>query len=307
MPSKQIHIAVPDDIAMLLNTWVIEESIGKNFDDIAEIIKAKSDNKLNLVLYTGHLTDTKQNQYKCGVFINYEDKEIIFANAGTKPGLNPRGYCDIRDDIRLIKGIMPKKIEQATLLNDMIISSLQTDGADLSEWKFIYTGHSLGGAISDVAAADMALKLKNTGIDIQENKMVSSTTFDNPGSKPLIDNLYIINKIDPKNARQDVDFTAINNRKNFINSLNPQADKIRTLQIDNQQELNDSSLLMMMKFIREKLIKFSFIDRIIEWLEESKFFADNRSIKQHISEHRTQTFLEAILKQSQESQVGFSK
>lgn len=139
-----------------------------------------------IYLITAQLENTaieKTNEYQCLVLINNSAKEVTFVTAGTRIDKAITRRADLRDDIRLSLGLLPLKAKAAQELNNLILEQL---GDEAKDYHFHYTGHSLGGALSDIAATDMGMKLHQQNI-LTKNK-VSTVTFDNPGSYTLVKN-----------------------------------------------------------------------------------------------------------------------
>jgi hypothetical protein len=62
----------------------------------------------------------------------------------------------------LIAQKKPAKMNPAQILNDMILDSL---GEQAKDYKFHYTGHSLGAAMAEMQAVDMDIKLQQKGLN----------------------------------------------------------------------------------------------------------------------------------------------
>lgn len=198
---------------------------GQETDPELQEIADRLPKEYQMILCTDYLDDTKEHMYKAAVFVNHKTKEVIFANAGTRFGLTMAGAHDIYNDAYLVMEQMPPKLESAGILNQMILDSL---GSAASEYKFHYTGHSLGAALSDMAAADMAIRCRQTGITLQTEgeQKISTMTFENPGAQQVIRKMYKANGMDPNEYGKDVDYRGINNKKNLINQTTAHAGKM---------------------------------------------------------------------------------
>jgi hypothetical protein len=194
----------------------------------------KVPNNLELILYTDAFDATKKHEYRAVVFIDRENKKIIIANAGTRPQPNQKGMNDLRDDALLTVGKMPKKYEMISQLNNVLLQNL---GQAVGEYSFHYTGHSLGGVMADIGAADMAIKMLRKGLDPRGG--VSSITFDNPGAKPFVQQIYKKAGISNASIKEDVDYVAINNRKNFINTAQKQAGTVFEILMNEEKLINE--------------------------------------------------------------------
>ncbi len=169
---------------------------------------------------TGHSKASKY-EHRCIVFVNSKTKEITFANAGTRLGMNAQGYYDVADDYNLYMHNPPKKLKSAEYINSVV---LDVFGSEISEYKLHYTGHSLGAAMAELGAVDMALQMNKKGLSCKEK--IDCITFDNPGTKPIVEKLCKNNNSSLQNIKQDVSFKTINNGKNFINTLNEQTGEV---------------------------------------------------------------------------------
>jgi hypothetical protein len=177
---------------------------------------------IELIYITDELTDNeseKKNEYRCAVTLNHKTKEITFITAGTRMEEGAgKAKSDIVDDVRMAFGYLPKKFESAQKMNDTILHNL---GDKISEYRFHYTGHSLGAALSDLAATDMALKLNKRSL-LKDGK-VSAVTFENPGSHTLVKGVLKKEGIKLDDTWRDkVSYKAFNNRPNFINTMDKQ-------------------------------------------------------------------------------------
>lgn len=157
-----------------------------------------------------YLTDSSkddlsaQNNYRAAAFVNEETKEVLIANAGT----DPFSRSDILDDIEVKNGRVPSKFESAKCFIDNITNLLENP----SEYKFSVTGHSLGGPMSDLVACELAGR---------GYKVESSYTFDNPGSKPIVECALKEGSLSEFDA-DSIDFRSYNARPNLINTTNEQ-------------------------------------------------------------------------------------
>lgn len=114
--------------------------------------------------------DTNQNGYKSVVFINQNTKQILIATAGTVP----TDIHDLKDDAYIAAGTFPSKVDQVKSMIDYISKSL---GANIDNYTFNVTGHSLGAVLTDATAFEIMSR---------DLKLGTSVTFDSPGSKNAI-------------------------------------------------------------------------------------------------------------------------
>jgi hypothetical protein len=221
-------------------------------DEKVDDFKKDFPENCEIFLYSDHFDETNLYEYRCAVIIDPINKTVNLANAGTRPSLNSKGAYDLFDDARLTLGYLPKKLEPASKLNDIILHNIEALGGNLKEWNFNYTGHSLGAVMANVGAADMAIKLKEKGA-LQEG-MVSSLGFDNPGAKNLVDCIYKNANLSSDQAIKDVKYVNINNSKNFINTTNEQIGETFELLPNGLKEKNP-----LYKFVDYLTQKLSFL------------------------------------------------
>lgn len=223
--SKKPNQIENKDLGAVLNDALLAQEIYRTHthDDAKSNLQELAGDKMELVLFTDELLANEAahaNHYRAALFVNNETKEIKIITAGTRmeEGSEIR-TSDLLDDAMLASAQLPYKFKSVQALNAMIVENF---GEELAGYKIHYTGHSLGAALSDMGAADMALRLKNA--NMLTKGQVSSTTFDNPGVKE------IVAKMLPKDFKSDkltemVHFEAYNNRDNFINTMGSQMDE----------------------------------------------------------------------------------
>jgi hypothetical protein len=155
-------------------------------------------------------TDLFRGEYRCLAYVDKENNQLIFANAGTRPGIDSKGASDLWADIKIASGgKVGRKSNVAAEFAEAILNKFGEGATHVH-----CTGHSLGAAIADVQAADIDVHLqRNKKDDIK----VSSRVFDNPGIAPgIIAGRY-------KDGMQSkVEHVTINNGRNFINELHPE-------------------------------------------------------------------------------------
>lgn len=226
--------------------------------------------------------DTNKNRLRATAVVNSESKEITYAIAGTRISAGEQGRkearADLLDDMRLLSGSLPKKVEGIKALNSQIIEYIKQDAASkqedctkaLSEYKFNFSGHSLGAALSDCAATNMYFQLKKEGIEPQ-NMQISSTSFDNPGAKTAVQNMIKQhNKDNPgpkvklEDLRDNISFKAFNNSKNFINTMDQQVCQKYRIMKEGGKEPN--AFQRMCAFIATKCLKGSVLSKVFHFL-----------------------------------------
>jgi hypothetical protein len=214
-------------------------------------------------LFSDKLDDTNSFEYRCAVFIDHKNKQVVFANAGTRPNLDLKGFYDLVDDVNLIMHLEPNKLKSASKLNTTVLENL---GDSAKDYQFHYTGHSLGAAMADIQAVDMHLQMNTKGI--YPEKGISTVTFDNPGAKPIVDKMFKYAGIDPN--LNPIDHNTFNNRKNFINTLNPQVGKTFEIDPEGQEKLNFLELTvgLIAKVVSANIkgVAPEFVIKICEWV-----------------------------------------
>lgn len=114
---------------------------------------------------------TKQYGYKAVAFVNHHTHEVHIATAGTVAN-----HHDILDDLLLVSGKVPRKLQPLKGFLDRVIQGL--GGLDVAKvYQFSTSGHSLGAVVADLTGLEIASR----GLSL-----VSSTTFENPGSEAAI-------------------------------------------------------------------------------------------------------------------------
>ena len=213
----------------------------KNTDKKMQELASSMPPNYELFLMTDHVEDVKEASFRSVAFINYEAKEIVFATAGTRAGLNMTGVNDLIDDALLVVQKKPRKMNPAQILNDMILDSL---GDAAKDYKFHYTGHSLGAAMAEMQAADMDIKLTQRDYK-KENDLaqITAVTFENPGTKKILEKMYEKAGL-PKKCVNNLNLCEFNNRKNVINNLNTQAGRTYTIIPDSQKEKTLMSMVL---------------------------------------------------------------
>ena len=258
----------------------------------------------DMILYDGeHKTpsDPKEKRnpalLRSVIFLNEKTKEITIAIAGTRAdqGIG-RLKADLRDDARLALGWIPRKMDAVQKINETLINDLKTNGIDnISEYKFHYTGHSLGAVMADCAATDMTLRLQHEHkIDVGKDQ-ISTVTFDNPGAKTVVKNIcadykkkYPDAEIDIDKVKEVANFKAINNRPNFINTLDKQVGDKFTL----VQDKPLSSFRLMCGYISDKCKILPLVGRITRLMSMG-------SIQSQMSSHSLTNFQNVIVQKDQ--------
>lgn len=154
---------------------------------------------------------TKINGYTASVLLS--GNEIIVVTAGTKTsGSYVELFRDIVDDVALAFNAKPPKLKAACALNDAIIKHF---GDAMEGYKVRYIGHSLGAALSEMAALDMAQKLD--AVKMLHVNQISSVTFDNPGVAGIVD---------AQKYSSLVKFVECNGADNIVNTMGKQVGEL---------------------------------------------------------------------------------
>ncbi len=215
------------DSASKINNDILFNKIAyaKTEEDV-NYYKQQLPENIELVIDSSQFSETRGNANKSVVFKDEENKDIIFANAGTRlnQGKN-KAFYDLSDDVRIAFKNTPNKLEQTSNLNQRVLDDL---GDKASEYKFHYTGHSLGGAMAELSAADMYNKLSKKGEIEQSSNLetseakISTTSFDNPGSKPIVEKVLSKQNNSLDKFKQSGNFVTFNSDNNIINTKNEQ-------------------------------------------------------------------------------------
>lgn len=171
-----------------------------------------ADTHWEVLNYSHDVEETNQYGFKAVTFINRHTHEIHMASAGTVADRH-----DILDDLLLTCGRIPYKLQLLKGWVDEVVQKL--GGADLAKaYQFSTSGHSLGAVVADLTGLEIASR----GLSL-----VSSTTFENPGSEKAIqavlDNQGFSGKIDSGQlAKLRQCYTVYNAKPNLINTTQPQ-------------------------------------------------------------------------------------
>ncbi len=175
--------------------------------------------KNHKLILSREIDGSKEMHYNAYCIIDKESKKVVMVNAGTSNAAFKQHLYDLIEDAGLIFNKKPKKCDIAAKMNDHILKEL---GKEAKDYEFHYTGHSLGAVVSSYAAADMDIKLRKNNLkNEQKPGQIDCLTFENPGSKYLVESLYKKNKMKFQQDRDGV-FKVINNEENVINLLSPQ-------------------------------------------------------------------------------------
>ena len=202
-----------------------------------------------LFLLSDYVQDTDKHEYRCAAFIDYENKEIVFATAGTRPSQPKKLVHDFMDDVMLALDKQPLKTSRAAILNDMILDSL---GNEAKNFTFHYTGHSLGAAMAEISAADMDIKMQQRGLrdkDREKGKQISAVSFETPGTLKILENMYKEANLPANENIKDLNLKEFNNRSNIINSSAEQAGQVYEIIPSDQTERKPNLLQRLASYL----------------------------------------------------------
>jgi hypothetical protein len=151
---------------------------------------------------------------KSAAYFNRDSKTIIIATVGSNFTLTKQGYHDVIDDAFIATGNIVPKFNDVKQFMDSLIDLVGRD--ELNEYKIITTGHSLGSVLSDLTA----VYAKYKGLNVSE-----SITFDNPGSRPIIEKLLKkpeYKKFTVDNLKSEINFETYTAAPNIVNTCNKQ-------------------------------------------------------------------------------------
>lgn len=182
-----------------------------------------------LLFLTDYLKDVS-NLYRASVFVNHKTKTFVIATSGSRGCTWKAFFADILDNFLFVIGSVPYKVQEIQKINQILLDAL---GREVASYKIHFTGHSLGGLLSDCGALHMHFSLTKLGLDVGD-KQITSTTFENPGSDGLMKKLcssygHIYDGSFRKN------FITFNNGRNFVNSWNKPFGKVLTVRLVNQK------------------------------------------------------------------------
>jgi len=154
---------------------------------------------------------TNQYSYKSVAFINKITKEIHISTAGTKPA----EVYDLYDDALITFGYAPNKLSPMQKFVDKIVAEVARTGENAQDYHFGTSGHSLGAIVSDLTFVE----LHSRGL-----KFDQSITFDNPGSKHVVQNAIskglFTGKVIETVEELGKNCIEYNAKPNFINTVN---------------------------------------------------------------------------------------
>ncbi len=155
------------------------------------------------------------DHYKALVFTNDTTKELIIAHSGSRYFPLGAAASDLMNSIRYFWfEETPPKAAQIPIFIMHALSALKEEKINISDYKITFTGHSLGGVLSELAAVELATQLKASNIP---HSKIDVITFENPGTASLLYNNPILA---PTEQGVPIEFYTFSNRLNPINSLN---------------------------------------------------------------------------------------
>ncbi|HJD54789.1 MAG TPA: hypothetical protein LFW11_05595 [Rickettsia endosymbiont of Proechinophthirus fluctus] len=203
--------------------------------------------------------NTAKYAYKAVAFINKDTKEVHIASAGTKFNI-----YDLLDDLLIALHYLPTKL---TPIQDFVNEIINKLGglSKATEYSFNTSGHSLGAIIADLTLVEIHSR------NLHFNK---STTFDSPGSKPIIErgiekNLFTGKVTTP--IKELATHSKIYNAKhNLINITNKHFGQTTMVLPGKNTTLSQSEerASYLYNFAKQKVTKYLGINGIVEGFEE---------------------------------------
>lgn len=283
----------------------LDKALQESLANYAKLI----DDKFLLVI-SDDVSSISGNQYRAVALVNAETKEVIVANAGTrfKAGSLQEAVnlkSDLSDDMMLAFSKEPHKATQVKQFNELLLGEIGSDSerfGNIKDYKFHYTGHSLGAALGDIGAADMALRLRasQSHMSADGQPRVSCITFDTPGTRDIICSMYksrLPNAADKTDDElialyhQDVDSCSINSAQNLVNSTLKPSSKHnlnvlnKTLQDSCSYEYNIFTIFT--RWMSEKCRGLPLIDPILKLISFGK---------SQLQRHKLDNFQDALIK-----------
>lgn len=181
----------------------------KNKAKLEALIEKIRDAGWEILLKSVDDQDTKAFGYKAVALISKSTKEIHISSAGTKERI------DLADNACVVLSVPPYKLRSMKLFVDKIVNEVTRIGENVKDYKFGTSEHSLGAILSDLTFVE----IHSRGL-----KFDQSITFDNPGSKSIVQNTIsqncfshpVTTTVDELGKRC-VEYNA---RPNFINQAN---------------------------------------------------------------------------------------
>lgn len=212
-------------------TGRVTKVVEKDDDDFTVLdIETAPSNGWELLATSLDSTESAAYQYKAVAFINKTTREIVFANAGTKP----EDTWDLVDDsliaelkygaTTLKNSSVPYKISSIKAFINNVENKLLAEGENSQQYSFSTSGHSLGGILSDLCGVELISRGFN---------VTKSVTFENPGSKPVIEtaikNGDFSSAVNINDLKQRIAFHTYNSKPNVINSCNDPMGEVKIL------------------------------------------------------------------------------
>lgn len=162
------------------------------------------------VITDSNKLDLSNNGFYGITFHNKNTKEVVIAFSGTsfdKP-LDGAIWQDMKSNYQiLIKKEVPTQFDAA---KEFVTQSLAKI-PDTENTSVTLTGHSLGAALSDLATYELMLTGYNN---------VKAVNFDNPGSKPIIEQMLHKHGLEIDNIKVDIE--QYESKPTIINTWNTQ-------------------------------------------------------------------------------------
>lgn len=263
----------------------------------------------NLLCFTDYVDEFDMgHEYRAVIMINQHSKEITIANAGTRMSSYQKASSDLKDDAKLTLGMEVNKLSSIKKVNDKLLEFMTAEELDLKDYSLHYTGHSLGGYLAGVGAADMAIKMKEKGISLQvgneeeKKKRISVSAFDAPGCKSAVTKIYLNSKqvklaskkqVSSKQllkiaatecACQDINFKTYLHKRNIINKTGSHIGEVFTI----VKEHDKSKHVLRNMFTRLLSNIFMIIPNVLRLMKDF--------IGYHIGTHKMENFDQVLVK-----------
>ncbi|WP_121542675.1 hypothetical protein [Candidatus Rickettsia colombianensi] len=205
-----------------------------------------------------HVSTAKYG-YKAVAFINKETKEVHIASAGTKFNI-----YDLLDDGLITLHYLPTKLTPLQEFVNEVINKLGGLSKAI-EYSFNTSGHSLGAIIADLTSVEIHSR------NLHFNK---STTFESPGSKPIIERAikknFFTGKVTTPIEELAIHSKIYNAKHNLINITNKHLGKTTMVLPGKKTELSQSEewASYLYNFAKQKVTKYLGINEIVEGFEE---------------------------------------
>ncbi|WP_198139646.1 hypothetical protein [Candidatus Orientia mediorientalis] len=243
-------------------------SYNEEYEKISGILKNKG---WKVLCTSAEGKDTSRYGYKAVALINQNTGQVHIATAGTKP-MQP---WDLFDDMKIYFHSLPWKMDPMKCFINKILKQLDQD---TKNYIFSTSGHSLGAIMSDLTMGEC----------ISQNlKFTKSITFENPGSRPIVDraikNHEFTNKIEMPIEALAKHCIIVNAKRNFINLTNRQlGSEIKLMLVKNKSTTN--------KHISNSAQRGNWINKFCSAIRNCMNYFKITAISDQINDHKLANF-----------------